>query len=116
MERDVHAFKLSYARIPRIWYRLDQTVLASFFGDAEIPLEGNIEAGALQIVRDAPARERSDDHPLLVRAVFGARRHLRPLQMSRKTNDVDVRLLAGPQARDRVDAAGYPRGRPNRPG
>jgi len=44
----VHAFKLSYARIPRIWYRLDQTVPASFFGDAEIPLEGNIEAGALK--------------------------------------------------------------------
>jgi hypothetical protein len=35
-------------------------LLASFFGDAEIPLEGNIEALALQIVRFSHARTGSD--------------------------------------------------------
>jgi hypothetical protein len=32
-------------------------MLASFFGDAEIPLGGNIKALALQIIRDFPTRE-----------------------------------------------------------
>jgi hypothetical protein len=32
-------------------------MLASFFGDAEIPLRGNIKALALQIIRDFPTRE-----------------------------------------------------------
>jgi hypothetical protein len=35
-------------------------LLASFFRDAEIPLEGNIEALALQIVRFSHARTGSD--------------------------------------------------------
>jgi hypothetical protein len=39
-------------------------LLASFFGDAEIPLEGNIEALALQIVRFSHARTGSDPSAL----------------------------------------------------
>jgi hypothetical protein len=41
-----------------IWHRLDQTTIASFFGDAEIPLGGNIEALALQM---SSARAGSDN-------------------------------------------------------
>ena len=44
IERDVRAFKRSRTGILMHLYRLDQIVLASFFGNAEIPLEGNIEA------------------------------------------------------------------------
>jgi hypothetical protein len=40
----VYAIKLSRKGILMHLYRLDQIVLASFFGNAEIPLEGNIEA------------------------------------------------------------------------
>jgi hypothetical protein len=56
MESAVHAFKLSHIRCHRFWYRLDQTYAASFFGDADIPLEG-LSKPFYKIVCDASARE-----------------------------------------------------------
>ena len=52
IECDVRGFKLSRARISTYWDRLDYVMLASFFGEAEIPLGGNIEAAAQQIGDD----------------------------------------------------------------
>ena len=52
IECDVRGFKLSRARISTYWDRLDYVMLTSFFGEAEIPLRGNIEAPAQQIEDD----------------------------------------------------------------
>src|SRR6516164_8209311 len=52
IECDLRGFKLSRAWISTYWDRLDYVMLTSFFGEAEIPLRGNIEAHAQQIGDD----------------------------------------------------------------